>query len=107
MKGDCVEVICVRTSTSTRDQFGVEPICETLRAAGVPIAPSTYCAGIHRPPSARQVRDEVVKEEINTVDAAKYDAFGVRKIHSVLNREPDYHGWGTSPGARSRGSTKM
>lgn len=74
-----------------KDEFGVEPICDILRAAGVQIAPSTYYARVHREPSARQVRDEVLKEEICTVHAKNYDAFGARKLHIVLNRDPDHH----------------
>jgi putative transposase len=35
-----------------RDRFGVEPICRALQ-----VAPSTYYAAKHRPPSARAVRD--------------------------------------------------
>lgn len=58
------------------------------------IAPSTYYARAHRPPSARQLRDEVLKEEITTVHAQNYDAFGARKMHVVLNREPDLRGRG-------------
>nr|WP_145998956.1 IS3 family transposase [Brevibacterium linens] len=77
-----------------KDELGVEPICATLSAAGVKIAPSTYYARKHRPASARQKRDEVLKEEISTVHGKNYDAFGARKMHIVLNREPDSHGRG-------------
>ena len=31
------------------------------------------------------------------VHACNYDAFGVRKMHIVLNREPDVHGRGHVP----------
>jgi putative transposase len=34
-----------------KDRFGVEPICRTLTAHGVPIAPSGYYAAKTRPPS--------------------------------------------------------
>jgi len=71
-----------------KEEFGVEPICTTLRNAGVQIAPSTYYARIHRQPSARHRRDEVLKEEISRVHAENYDAFGARKMHIVLNRQP-------------------
>ena len=37
-----------------RDEFGVQPICTTLR-----VAPSTYYAAKGRPPSARALRDVV------------------------------------------------
>jgi putative transposase len=36
-----------------RGRFGVEPICQVLREAGLQIAPSTYYAAKTRPPSAR------------------------------------------------------
>ena len=45
-------------------RFGVEPICEQL-----PIAPSTYYTARSRPPSARDVRDEALKPEIERVYA--------------------------------------
>ncbi|TFH98547.1 IS3 family transposase, partial [Micrococcus lylae] len=41
-----------------KDEFGVEPICTTLSAAGTQIAPSTYYAAKTRPVSARRLRDE-------------------------------------------------
>ena len=72
-----------------KEDFGAEPICATLRVAGVKIAPSTYYARKHRRPSARKKRDEILKEEISRVHANNYDAFGARKMHIVLNREPD------------------
>lgn len=75
-----------------KDEFGVEPICRTLRDAGTQIAPSTYYARLHRPPSARAQRDAVLAEEIAEVHATNYDAFGARKMHIVLNREPDTRG---------------
>ncbi|WP_432791117.1 IS3 family transposase [Brevibacterium sp. K11IcPPYGO002] len=58
------------------------------------IAPSTYYARKQRPASNRQIRDEILKEEISTVHANNYDAFGARKMHIVLNREPDPLGRG-------------
>ena len=36
-----------------REEFGVEPICDTLQ-----FAPSTYYAAKKRPPSRRRLRDE-------------------------------------------------
>src|SRR5699024_9766875 len=47
-----------------------------------------------RPASDRQKRDQILKEEISTIHANNYDAFGARKMHIVLNREPDSHGRG-------------
>jgi putative transposase len=60
----------------------------------VKVAPSTYYARKQRPASARQKRDQVVKEEISRAHANNYDAFGARKLHMVLNREPDPLGLG-------------
>lgn len=58
------------------------------------IAPSTYYAQATREPSARACRDEVLKKEICRVHAQNYDTFGARKMHIVLNREPDTEGRG-------------
>src|SRR5699024_9408186 len=88
-----LEVVCSYIDEH-KDEFGVEPICATLRAAGVKIAPSTYYARKQRPASDRQKRDQILKEEISTIHANNYDAFGARKMHIVLNREPDSHGRG-------------
>ena len=66
-----------------KGDFGVEPICEVL-----PIAPSTYYAARKRPPSARAVRDEQLKPEIQRVHAASYDGcYGARKVWIQLGRE--------------------
>lgn len=70
-----------------RDRFGVEPICEVLRDAGTPIAPSTYYAAKTRAPSARAVRDAELVEEITTVHTANLGVYGARKVHAELNRE--------------------
>ena len=70
-----------------KHEFGVEPICAVLTAAGVKIAPSTYYAARSRPPSARAVRDAVVTEKIKEVHETNYGVYGVRKIHAALNRE--------------------
>jgi putative transposase len=66
-----------------KEQFGVEPICEQL-----PIAPSTYYAAKVRPPSARAVRDEGLKPEIQRVYQESYDGtYGARKVWKQLDRE--------------------
>jgi putative transposase len=70
-----------------RQEFGVEPICTVLREAGVSIAPSTYYAAKARPPSARSVRDEAVKVEIERVHADNFGVYGVRKTWRALQRE--------------------
>jgi putative transposase len=70
-----------------RDAFGVEPICRTLAAAGVAIAPSTYYAAKSRPPSARARRDGLLREDIARVHRDNFGVYGVRKVWRALNRE--------------------
>ncbi|MGE0308099.1 MAG: IS3 family transposase [Microbacteriaceae bacterium] len=70
-----------------RDAFGVEPICRTLAAAGVAVAPSTYYAAKTRPPSARTARDAVLRAEIARVHRDNFGVYGVRKVWRTLNRE--------------------
>jgi transposase InsO family protein len=65
-----------------KERFGVEPICEQL-----PIAPSTYYAAKSRPPSARAVRDEGLKPEIQRVHRDNFGVYGVRKVWLQLGRE--------------------
>ncbi|WP_156481188.1 IS3 family transposase, partial [Kocuria varians] len=77
-----------------KDEFGVEPICTTLREAGIQIAPSTYYARQQREPSARARRDEILREEIAQVHHDNLRVFGARKMHIVLNREEDRLGRG-------------
>jgi transposase InsO family protein len=68
-------------------KLGVEPICEVLRDAGVPIAPSTYYDVKTRPPSARALRDAELVEDIRIAHQANLGVYGARKIHAELNRE--------------------
>jgi putative transposase len=65
-----------------RDRFGVEPICRVL-----PIAPSTYHAARHRPPSARRRRDQELQVEICRVHAEHFGVYGARKVWRQLHRE--------------------
>jgi transposase InsO family protein len=66
-----------------RERYGVEPICCQL-----PIAPSTYYAAKSRPPSARAVRDEGLKPEIQRVHRDSFGGvYGVRKVWLQLCRE--------------------
>lgn len=51
------------------------------------IAPSTYYASRKRPPSARALRDEQLKVEIQRVHADNYGVYGQRKVHAQLVRE--------------------
>jgi putative transposase len=68
-------------------EFGVEPICRTLTAAGTQIAPSTYYAFKTRPPSNRAVRDKELLVEIRRVHKANFGVYGAKKLHAQLRRE--------------------
>jgi len=71
-----------------RDRFGVVPICRVLTEHGCPIAPSTYYAGRKRRPCARQVRDELVLDEVCRVHKASRGGLYVAwKIYHQLRRE--------------------
>jgi putative transposase len=75
-----------------KDRFGVEPICRTLTAHGVPIAPSSYYAAKVRPPSARQVRDAALTVEIVRVFLDRNlgrGLAGARKVWRLLRRDAD------------------
>jgi putative transposase len=61
---------------------GVEPICTELQ-----VAPSTYYAAKKRSPSARTVRDEELKKEIQRVFDDHYGVYGARKVWRQLRRE--------------------
>ena len=67
---------------ANRVRFGVEPICTALQ-----VAPSTYYAARHRPPSARRIRDEALKLKLKQVHAAHFGVYGVRKLWHQLQRE--------------------
>ena len=70
-----------------KHEFGVEPICRTLTAAGTQIAPSTYYAFKTRPPSKRALRDEELLVQIHRVHAANFGVYGAKKVHAQLLRE--------------------
>ena len=67
---------------ANRQEFGVEPICETLQ-----VAPSTYYAAKTRAPSARSVSDAARTEVIKQVHEENYGVYGARKVHAELNRQ--------------------
>ena len=62
--------------------YGVEPICQVLE-----VAPSSYYAAVARPTSARQVRDEELKEEIERVHPDNFGVYGIEKVWRQLHRE--------------------
>ena len=70
-----------------RGAYGVEPICKVL-----PIAPSTYYAHVARrldpsKCSARALRDEVLRPEIERVFAENFEVYGARKVWRQMMRE--------------------
>jgi putative transposase len=64
-----------------RDEFGVEPICSVLE-----IAPSTYYAAKERTPSARAVRDAVLKVTLLALWRANYEVYGIQKLWKAAQR---------------------
>ena len=78
-------MICQYIETK-KEEFGAWPICKVLTGAGVKIAPSTYYARRSRSPSARSLRDEILKAEISKVYKDNYSVLGTRKMHVMLNR---------------------
>jgi putative transposase len=64
-----------------RDAFGVEPIC---RAVGVPV--STYYARRSRKPSARELADRELVQEIRAAREGYRSVYGVRKTWKELRR---------------------
>jgi putative transposase len=70
-----------------RHEFGVEPICTTLKDAGVQIAPSSYYAAKTRPPSTRSVTDTATTGLIRTVHEDNFGVYGARKVHAELRRQ--------------------
>jgi putative transposase len=59
-----------------RDEFGVEPICTVLCAAGVSVAPSSYYDAKTRSPSARAPRDAVLGPVLRQLWADNYCVYG-------------------------------
>jgi putative transposase len=62
--------------------WGVEPICAVCQ-----IAPSTYYAAKTRPPSARTIRDEVLKPKIVTIYEKNLAVYGADKIWDQMNKD--------------------
>jgi putative transposase len=77
----------VRFIDEHRERFGVEPICRTLQ-----VAPSTYYAAKARPPSARSVRDAVLKPMLLALWRANHEVYGVRKLWKALLRSGEIAG---------------
>ena len=58
-----------------RDAFGVEPICSTLQ-----VAPSTYDAAKKRQPSARSLRDAMLKQILFVLWSTNRKVYGAHKL---------------------------
>jgi putative transposase len=69
-----------------RKEFGVEPICRVLTAAGVKIAPSTYYAARSRPLSARAMRDVVLKTILMALWISNRKVYGAHKLWKAARR---------------------
>jgi putative transposase len=69
-----------------RKEFGVEPICRVLTAAGVKIAPSTYYAARSRPLSARAMRDVVLKTILMALWISNRKVYGAHKLGKAARR---------------------
>ena len=58
-----------------------------LSEHGCRIAPNTYWVARKRPPSARAVRDDYLRDEIARVHAENLSVYGADKVWAQLNRE--------------------
>ena len=74
---------------SVRERFGVEPVCRVLSQLVCKIAPGTYYAAKKRPPSARELRDEKIKEVLLAIwhdpDRGR-GLLGARKMWQLLHK---------------------
>lgn len=64
-----------------REEFGVEPICDTLQ-----FAPSTYYATRSRLPSARQIRDGLMMPILLALWVANFKVYGAHKLWKAARR---------------------
>lgn len=74
---------------SVKERFGVEPVCRVLSQLVCKIAPSTYYAAKTRPPSARDLRDEKIKEVLLQVwhdPQGGRELAGARKMWKLLHK---------------------
>ena len=69
-----------------RQEFGVEPICRELIAAGAKIAPSTYYAAKSRPPSDRTIRDAAMMAMLMTLWVTNRRVYGAHKLWKAARR---------------------
>src|SRR5271167_95347 len=64
-----------------RGEFGVEPICTTLQ-----VAPSTYDAAKKRRPSARSLRDALLKNVLFVLWTTNRKVYGAHKLWLAARR---------------------
>lgn len=80
--------IVVAFIDSVRERFGVEPVCRVLSQLVCKIAPGTYYAAKKRPPSARALRDEKIKEVLLAIwhdpDRGR-ELLGARKMWQLMH----------------------
>jgi putative transposase len=72
-----------------KERFGVEPVCHVLSQFVCKIAPGTYYAAKKRPPSARDLRDEKIKQVLLAIwhDPERgRELLGARKMWQLLHR---------------------
>ncbi len=72
----------VKFITDNRERWGVTPICRVLQ-----FAPATYYAASSRPPSAREIRDQELKPQIQRVWEQNFRVYGADKVWAQLRRE--------------------
>jgi putative transposase len=81
--------IVVAFIDSVKERFGVEPVCRVLSQLVCKIAPSTYYAAKSRPPSAREKRDEKIKELLGQIwhdpDTGR-ELLGARKMWRLMHK---------------------
>ena len=70
-----------------KHRFGGEAICRVLGATESGFLTARgYRAARTRPPSARQLSDELLGAEIARLHAANFSVYGVRKMHRAMRR---------------------
>lgn len=69
-----------------RNEFGVEPICRGLTAAGAKISPSTYYAAKSRPLSTRAIRDAAMMAVLMALWVTNRKVYGAHKLWKAARR---------------------
>ena len=78
----------IRDVDSYRDQFGVELMCGVLaNKAGGSMTSRGYRAAKSRLVSNRAVRDQVLGDEVERLQAENYGVYGVQKMYYLMRRQ--------------------